>query len=117
VTAGTPEDAVRAYFAAYTEGRPDRFDEVVAPDYVDYGHTPPGHGLQGARDDYEHAVQLAGGVIRYDIEALVAGEDAVAVTWTGHLPNGSDYRGLSLYRVADGRVTEARNVFIDRPPV
>lgn len=112
----TPEDAVRAFFAAYTDGRPDRFDEIVSSDYVDYGHTVPGHGPQGARDDYEHAVQLAGGVIRYDVEALVAGEDAVAVTWTGHLPNGSDYRGLSLYRVADGRITEARNTFIDRPP-
>ena len=55
-------------------------------------------------------------MIGYDIQALVAGEDAVAVTWTGHLPNRSDYRGLSLYRVADGRVTEARNTFIDRPP-
>jgi hypothetical protein len=35
----TPEDAVRAYFAAYSEGRPERFDEIVSPDYVDYGHT------------------------------------------------------------------------------
>jgi hypothetical protein len=55
-------------------------------------------------------------VIRYDIEALVAGEDTVAVTLTGHLPDGSDFRGLSLYRVAEGRITEARNPFIDPPP-
>ena len=67
----TPEEAVRVYFAAYSDGRPDLFDQVVSPDYVDYGHT---------------------------------------------VPNRSDYRGLSLYRVADGRVTEARNTFIDRPP-
>ena len=113
----TAEDAVRAYFDAYSEGHPERFDELVSPDYVDYGHTPPGHGPQGARDDYEHAVQLAGGVIRYDIEALVAGEDAVAVTWIGHLPNGSAYSGLSLYRVADGRITEVRHALIDRPPI
>ena len=113
----TAEDAVRAYFTAYSEGHPERFDELVSPDYVDYGHAEPGHGPQGARDDYEHAFQLAGGLIRYDIEALVAGEDAVAVTWTGHLPNGSAYRGLSLYRVADGRITEVRNTFIDRPPI
>jgi ketosteroid isomerase-like protein len=32
----TPEEAVRAYFAAYSEGRPEQFDEIVAPDYVDY---------------------------------------------------------------------------------
>ena len=60
----TPEDTVRAYFAAYSEGRPDRFDELVSADYVDYGHTPPGRGPQGARDDYEHAIDLAGGVIQ-----------------------------------------------------
>jgi ketosteroid isomerase-like protein len=112
----TPEDVVRAYFAAYSEGRPEQFDELVSLDYVDYGHTPPGHGPQGARDDYEHALIVGGGVIRYDIEALVASKDSVAVTWSGHMANGSDFRGLSLYRVADGRVTEARNVFIDLPP-
>jgi ketosteroid isomerase-like protein len=103
----TPEDAVRAYFAAYTEGHPERLDELVSADYIDYGHTPPGHGPQGARDDYEHAVQITGGLIRYDIEALVARDDTVAVVWTGHLAKWSDCRGLSLYRLADGRVTES----------
>jgi len=113
----TPEDVVRAYFAAYSEGRPERFEELVSPDYVDYGHTPPGRGSQGARDDYEHAVQLAGGLISYDIEAIVAGEETVAATWTGHLPNGSDYRGLSLYMVVGGQITEVRHAIIDPPRV
>src|ERR1700751_2388717 len=108
----TPEDAVRAYFAAYSEGHPERFDEIVSADYVDYGHTPPGHGPQGARDDYEHAVQIAGGVTPYDIAALVPRDDTVAAAWTGHLPSGSDFRGLSLYRVVDGLVTEARHEII-----
>lgn len=112
----TPEDAVRAYFTAYSEGRPDQFDEIVSPDYVDYGHTPPGHGPRGARDDYEHAVEVAGGVPVYDIDALVARGDTVAAAWTGHLPGGSDFRGLSLYRVADGRVAEARHDLIGPPP-
>jgi ketosteroid isomerase-like protein len=112
----TPEDAVRGYFDTYSQGHPERFDEVVSPDYVDYGHTPPGHGPQGARDDYEHAVQLSGGVTRYGIDALVARDDTVAAAWTGHLPNGSDYSGLSLYQVADGRVAEARHAMIVPPP-
>ena len=110
------EDVVRAYFAVYSEGRPEAFDEVVSPDYVDYGHTPPGHGPQGARDDYEHAVRMAGGVIPYEIDALVARDDTVAAAWTGHLPNGSPFRGLSLYRVQDGRVAEARHDLIGPPP-
>ena len=113
----SPEDTVRAFFAAYSEGRPERFDEIVSPDYVDYGHTPPGHGPQGARDDYEHALALGGGVIPYDIDALVARDDTVAVAWTGHLPKGPDYRGLSLYRVVDGRVTETRHDLIGDLPV
>jgi hypothetical protein len=112
----TPEDAVRAFFAAYSEGRPDRFDEIVSPNYVDYGHTPPGHGPQGARADYEHAVQITGGVPRYDIDALVARDDTVAAAWTGHLPSGSVYRGLSLYRVVDGRLAETRHALIGPPP-
>jgi ketosteroid isomerase-like protein len=116
VNAVAPEDVVRAYFAAYTDGTPARFDDLVSPNYVDYGHTPPGHGPRGARDDYEHAIEVTGGLIRYDIDALVAGEEAVAVVWTGHLANGSDYRGLSLYRVADGRITEVRQSLIGPPP-
>jgi ketosteroid isomerase-like protein len=112
----TPEDAVRAYFAAYSEGHPERFDELVSANYVDDGHDPPGHGPQGARDDYEHAVRIAGGLIRYDIDALVARDDTVAVVWTGHLANGSDYHGLSLHRVTDGRVAEVRHALIGPPP-
>jgi hypothetical protein len=110
-----PEETVRAYFTAY-EGHPERFDDVVAADYIDYGHEPPGRGPQGARDDYEHAVATVGGNIAYDIDALVAGDDAVAVAWTGRLPNGSTVRGLSLYRVEDGKVTETRHTSIGPPP-
>jgi hypothetical protein len=112
----TPEDAVRAYFDAYSQGRPEQFDQIVSPDYVDYGHTPPGHGPQGARDDYEHAVKVAGGVPVYDIDALIARDGTVAAAWTGHLPNGSDFRGISLYRVVDGLVAEARHTLIGPPP-
>lgn len=113
----TPEDAVRAFFAAYSQGHPEQFDDCVSPDYVDFGHTPPGRGPQGARDDYEHAVQLAGGVTNYDIDALVLRDDSVAVAWTGHLPNGSDYRGLSLYQVTEGKVAETRHATIGPLPV
>ena len=55
----SPEDVVRKFFDCYTNGRPEDFDEVVAPDYLDYGHTPPGRGPGGARDDYENAVKQA----------------------------------------------------------
>ena len=48
--------------------------------------------------------------------ATIAVTITVAAAWTGHLPNGSDYHGLSLYRVIDGRVTEARHALIGPPP-
>jgi hypothetical protein len=35
---------VRKFFDCYTDGRPEDFDECAAPDYVDYGHEPPGIG-------------------------------------------------------------------------
>jgi hypothetical protein len=57
----TSEETIRAYFDAY-EGKPELFDKVISSDYIDYGHTPPGHGPQGARDDYEHAVKVLGGI-------------------------------------------------------
>ena len=75
-----PEDVVRKFFDCYTNGRPEDFDRVVAPDYVDYGHTPPGRGPDGARDDYENAVKQAGGVIRYTIDGLVVDGDMVAAS-------------------------------------
>ena len=82
----SPEDVVRKFFACCTNGRPEDFDEVVAPDYLDYGHTPPGRGPGGARDDYENAVKQAGAVIGYTIDALVADGEMVAAVWTGMLP-------------------------------
>jgi hypothetical protein len=36
----SPEEAVRKFFDCYTNARPEDFDECVAPEYTDYGHTP-----------------------------------------------------------------------------
>jgi hypothetical protein len=84
---------VRGYFDAYTAGDPGKFDDVVADDYTDYGHNPPGRGPQGARDDGN-----------------------VAVAWTGTLPNGKQSKGLSLYLVKDGKITEIRHAAIGALP-
>jgi hypothetical protein len=60
--------------------------------------------------------KVAGGVLAYDIDALVTRDDTVAAAWTGHLPDGSRFRGLSLYRVAGGRISETRHALIDPLP-
>jgi ketosteroid isomerase-like protein len=112
-----PEEVVRKFFDCYTNGSPEDFDEVVAPDYVDYGHTPPGRGPDGARDDYESAVERAGGVIGYKIDALVVDGDMVAAAWTGTAPNGKELgKGLSLYRTSDGLLRSTRRALIGKMP-
>jgi hypothetical protein len=111
----SPEEVVRHFFDCYNS-RPDDFETVCASDYVDYGHTPPGRGPSGARDDYENAVKIAGGVIHYDIDALVVDGDVVAVAWTGTLPNGDVSTGLSVYRVSDGLLRSTRRALIAATP-
>ena len=111
------EDVVRRFFDCYTNGHPGDSDEVVAPDYIDYGHTPPGRGTGGARDDYEHAVNKSGAVIRYTIDALVAGGDMVAAAWTRTLPSGEEIgKGLSLYRTSGGLLRSTRHALIGSTP-
>ncbi len=101
----------------YTNGRPEDFDEVVAPGYLDYGHTPPGRGPGGARDDYENAVKQAGAVISYTIDALVADAEMVAAAWTGTLPGGAEIgKGLSLYRTCGGLLRSTRHALIGTTP-
>jgi len=108
------EEVVRKFFDCYSDGRPEDFDEVVAPDYVDYGHTPPGQGPDGARDDYEQAVKQAGGVIRYAIDAIVVDGDMVAAAWTGTAPSGDEVgKWLSLYETTGGLLRSTRHAFIE----
>ena len=113
----SPEAVVRQFFDCYSNGSPQDFDQCVAPDYVDYGHEPPGIGPAGARADYENAVQIGGGVITYTIDALVADADIVAAAWTGTMPGGGTYQGLSLFRVTGGLLRSTRHELIGGLPV
>jgi hypothetical protein len=113
----SPEEVVRGFFDCYSGGRPQDFDQVVAADYADYGHTPPGRGPGGARDDYQNAVKMAGGVISYVIDALVADGDMVAAAWTGTMPGGAEFKGLSLYRTSGGLLRSTRHALIGGLPV
>jgi hypothetical protein len=112
----SPEEAVRKFFDCYTNGRPEDFDQCVAPDYTDYGHTPPGIGPGGARDDYENATKMVGGRIAYTIDALVADGDTVAALWAGALPRGGTMRGLSLFQATDGLLRSTRHALFGDPP-
>jgi SnoaL-like domain len=113
----SPEEVVRKFFDCYTNGHPEQFDEVVANDYTDYGHSPPGRGPDGARDDYQNAVKRVGAVIQYVIDALVVDGDMVAAAWTGTLPGGPEVgKGLSLYRTSGGLLRSTRHNIIGSTP-
>src|ERR1700722_10389276 len=113
----SPDKVVRRFFDCYTNGRPEGFDQVVAPDYLDYGHTPPGRGPGGARADYDNAVTMVGGGIRYVIDALITDGETVAAAWTGTVPSGADFKGLALYRVSGGLLRSTRQTVIGELPV
>ena len=106
-------DLVRAFFDAYSDQAPERFAAIVAEDYIDYGHEPPGRGAQGARDDF-HGAAKAVGAIRCEIDALVDdGDGRVAAVWTAHLPRtGELSRGLGLYRVRDHLLAEPHHAVV-----
>jgi predicted ester cyclase len=124
-TADTPtvlaanKAVVERFFAAFNDQTPDVFDEIISPDYVDYGHQPPGRGPQGARDDYEGG-RSAIGRIDYAIDDMIAEGDRVATRWTATMPPaGDDGRaasdrprtatGISIYVLANGQITETRH--------
>ena len=60
---------------------------------------------------------MGGGIITYTIDALVADADTVAASWTGTLPNGGTYQGLSLFRVTGGLLRSTRHALIGGLPV
>ena len=102
---------VERFFSAFNDQTPDVFDEVISPDYVDYGHEPPGRGPQGARDDYNGTL-IAAGHIEWVIDDMVAEGDRVAleVTSSGDLKNGRLYRQEYhfLMEFRDGKISAVR---------
>jgi ketosteroid isomerase-like protein len=118
-TANTPtglaanKAVVERFFAAFNDQTPNVFDEVISPDYVDYGHEPPGRGPQGARDDYNGANGVLSN-IEYVIEDMLAEGDRVAARWTATMTRADTDQpltasGISIYVLANGQITETRH--------
>ena len=110
---------VRGFIEAYNKRDLSRFDDYVAPDYVDHTHQIKGReglkqlilmGFQGFPDWHEK------------IEDIIAEEDKVWVRlsytgthsgeWRGLTPTGKKLvsTAVDIYRIADGRLTEYWNV-------
>lgn len=107
----------RFYEEAFNAGREDVLDELLAPDYRDFGGTPPREGVEAAKANLRGLLSGFDDV-RFGIEDLVAEGDLVAVRWTGRLVHAREFLGhaptgravtlvgLSLYRLRDGRIVE-----------
>ena len=113
-------NVIQRFYDAYNQKHEPLLNEIIADDYVDYGHQPPGRGLPGAKSDLQ---DIARGFedARFDIDEMFGAHDRVVVRWTVHGTQTGPFAGLqptqkkvavsgiSLYRVRDGKITETRN--------
>ena len=120
-TSTTNLNVVQRFYDAYNKKQEAILNEVIADNYVDYGHQPPGRGVQGAKSDYQDIARGLGDA-RFDIDEMFGADNRVAVRWTLHATHTGPFagvsptnkkievHGISLYRLHDGRITETRNL-------
>ena len=48
----------RFYEEVFNQGREEVIDEIISPDYIDYGHEPLGRGTEGAKQDFRGATAV-----------------------------------------------------------
>jgi steroid delta-isomerase-like uncharacterized protein len=113
-------NVVQRFYDAYNAKHEAILNEVIADDYIDYGHQPPGRGVQGAKSDHQD-ITRAFEDARFDIDEMFGSDDRVAVRWTLHATHTGPFAGLSptqkkiavhgisLYRLRNGKITETRN--------
>jgi ketosteroid isomerase-like protein len=109
----SPEDVVRAYFAAWESGDPDRLQGVVAADYT--GHVK---ALAGTEDrdrdalvDQLEAHSETFTESTFQVEDVMCDKDKIAARVRLQAVHGEDGRevemeGLVLLRVKDGKIAE-----------
>ena len=113
-------NVIQRFYDAYNKKSEAILDEIIADNYVDYGHEPPGRGLQGAKSDYQDFTRGFGDA-NFNIDEMFGSDDRVVVRWTVHGTHTGPFagipptqkkitvRGISLYRLRDGKITETRN--------
>ena len=115
------------YFEAYNNKNEAIFDEIIAPDYIDHGQSTymgsPGRGVAGAKNDLKNSLAKLDD-LNYVVEAMIASPsypDLVGTYWKGSLtlkstsytqqPNKIiNYRGVSIYRIQNGKMVETWHV-------
>src|SRR5215217_1112053 len=124
---------IQRYFEAYNTKNGEIFDEIIDPDYIDHGQSAymgsPGTGVAGAKRDLKYSLDKLDDLI-YVVEAMIASEaypDLVGAYWKGSLTpkaiySGNNqtnkiisYRGVSIYRIQNGKIIETWHVFDGLP--
>jgi predicted ester cyclase len=119
---------INRYFEAYNNKNEAVLDEIIAPDYIDHGQSAymgsPGIGVAGAKNDLRNSLDKLDD-LNYVVEAMIASPaypDLVGTYWKGSLTpkaTSSDtqqtnkiinYRGVSIYRIQNGKMVETWHV-------
>ena len=121
------KEIIQRYFEAYNNKNEAIFDEIISPDYVDHGQSAymgsPGRGVAGAKNDLKNSLDKLD-EFNYVVEAMIASEnypDLVGAYWNGSLTPKStsdtqqtnkiiNYRGVSIYRIQNGKMVETWHV-------
>jgi hypothetical protein len=114
---------IQRYFEAYNSKNEAIFDDIISPDWSD--HTGfPGKGIAVAKNDLKFSLSKFDD-INYTIEEMIASAaypDLVGTYWKGSLtPNKTtsetlksskiiEYRGMSIYRIQNGKMVEMWHV-------
>lgn len=106
-------DVVRRFNEATNRHDVAAMMALMSDDVVFENTTPPdGRRFEGQRDVREAWEELFAGSpgARFETEDLVAHADRCVVRWRylfdGEHPDGGHVRGVDLFRVRDGKVTE-----------
>ncbi len=101
------KDVVRRFVTQVLAGGDfGQIDDVLAPDYVNRAFDANLEAFKGMLAGLGAALPER----RFEIEELVGEGDVVVARFTGEMRDGSGnaipYRGLTYYRLADGRIVE-----------
>lgn len=101
------EAIIRQYLKAWESGDPSRFEEVLAPDFVDYmyGHLRTREALLAQAAEGTHSGR------QITIENVICDGDMVAVRVTSSLTHAETGKratvtGMIMVRIKDGKMVE-----------
>ncbi|HEX9320374.1 MAG TPA: ester cyclase [Nitrososphaeraceae archaeon] len=123
----TNKGIIQRYFEAYNTKNEAIFDEIISPEYIDHGQSAYmgslGLGVEGAKNDLKYSLDRLD-ELNYVVEELIASQnypDLVGAYWKGTLALKATlahteqsrkitYRGISIYRIQNGKMIETWQV-------